>query len=323
MVFVKARGRIAGAAAGRRVRRTAVGSTMATRYATVEELRRGITTEILVAAGLPRTGLLQRLLAPLVWPVANRFASLMSQADRLTAESGLPEAARWLLHQFVDDVRLIGADQIPTDGPLIVASNHPGTYDILAIVSAQPRDDLKIPASDVPFVRGLHATSSHLIYTPHDPHVRMTVLRESMRHLQAGGSLLIFASAQVDPDPAFLPGAAQELGKWSGSLPLLMRRVPEARLVIAIVRGVLAPACYNHPFTRHRSEQRLRQFTAEFLQVGQQILLRRRFHLRPTVQFAAPVTLADLGTVDPETIRQAIITRARCLLESGAPGIVE
>lgn len=295
---------------------------MTARFATVEELRRGITTEILVAAGLPRTGLHQRLLAPLVWPVAHRFARLMSRADRLAAESGLPAAARWLLSRFVDSVQLIGADQIPEEGPLIVASNHPGTYDILAVVSAQPRDDLKIPASDVPFVRGLHATSPHLIYTPHDPHVRMTVLRESMRHLQAGGSLLIFASAQVDPDPAFLPGASQELEKWSGSLPLLMRRVPEARLVIAIVRGVLAPACYHHPFTRHRSEQRLRQFTAEFLQVGQQILFGRRFHLRPTVQFAPPVTLADLNACDSEGTRQAIIARARRLLESGVPGAV-
>jgi hypothetical protein len=297
---------------------------MAGRYATVEELRRGITTEILVAAGLPRTGLHQRLLAPLVWPVAQRFARLIAHTDRLTAESGLPAAARWLLLQFVDGVRVIGADRIPAQGPLIIASNHPGSYDILAITSALPRDDLKIPASDVPFVRGLHATSSHLIYTPHDPHVRMTVLRESMRHLRAGGSLLIYASAQVDPDPAFLPGASQELEKWSGSLPLLMRHVPDTRLVITIVREVLAPACYNHPITRFRSEQRLRQFTAEFLQIGQQVLFGRRFHLTPTVTFAPPVTGADLGgTDDPQATLRAIIARARQLLESGVPASAE
>jgi hypothetical protein len=290
---------------------------MTARYATVEELRRGIITEILVAAGLPRTGLHQRLLAPLVWPVAHRFARLIAQADRLVAESGLPAAARWLLLQFVDDVRLVGAEHIPAQGPLIIASNHPGSYDILAITSALPRNDLKIPASDVPFVRGLHAASSHLIYTPHDPHVRMAVLRKSMRHLQAGGSLLIYASAQVDPDPAFLPGASQELEKWSGSLPLLMRQVPETKLVITIVREVLAPACYRHPLTRFRSEQRLRQFTAEFLQIGQQVLLGRRFHLTPTVTFAPPVTAADLGGVnDPQAARKAIIGRARQLLES-------
>jgi hypothetical protein len=293
---------------------------MVGRYATVEELRRGITTEILVAAGLPRTGLHLRLLAPLVWPVAHRFARLAAHADRLTAESGLPAAARWLLLQFVDDVRLIGAERIPIEGPLIIASNHPGSYDILAITSALPRDDLKIIASDVPFTRGLHATSPHLIYAPHNPHARMTALRQSIRHLQAGGSLLVYASAQVDPDPAFLPGASQELEKWSGSLPLLLRRVPDARLVITIVREVLAPACFNHPLTRFRSEQRLRQFTAEFLQIGQQVLFGRRFHLTPTVTFAPPVTAAELGgTDDPQATRTAIIARARQLLESGAP----
>ena len=128
----------------------------------------------------------------------------------------------------------------------------------------------------------------------------------------------------MDPDPALLPGASEELEKWSGSVPLLMRHVPDTRLVVTIVREVLAPACYHHPLTRFRSEQRLRQFTAEFLQIGQQVLFGRRFHLTPTVTFAPPVTAADLGgTDDDQAALRAIIGRARQLLESTGPSLPE
>ena len=294
---------------------------MTRRYATVDELRRGISTEIVIAAGLPREGIHQRLLGPLVWPVAHRFARLAAGIDRLTAQEGLPAAARWALFQFVDNVHHINAESIPADGPLIVASNHPGSYDGLAILSAMPRDDLKIIVSDVPVLRGMYATSPHLIYVPKNAHVRMAALRESIRHLAAGGSLLVFASAQVDPDPALRPGAAEELAKWSESLPLLLRRVPESKLVISIAREVVAPACYDHPLARLRSEPRLRQFTAEFLQIGQQLLFGRRFRLEPTVRFSDPLTLADLSRVwEAESVQDAIIAQARQVLEAGGVG---
>jgi hypothetical protein len=288
------------------------------RFATLEELRRGISTEIVIAMGLPRVGLHQRLLAPLIWPVAHRFAKLAAGFDRMTAESGFPAAARWALLQFVEDVRAIGTEQIPREGPLIIASNHPGSYDSLVITSQIQREDLRIIVSDVPILRGMHATSPHFIYVPHDPHVRMAAIRESIRHLKAGGAVLLFASSQVDPDPALLPGAVEALEKWSASAPLLMRQVPNAKLVIAITREVLAPSCYNHPLPQLRSEQRLKQFTAEFLQIGQQLLFGRRFHLTPAVSFSKALTPADLGgTQDLEAARQAMISVAQRVIESG------
>jgi hypothetical protein len=147
----------------------------------------------------------------------------------------------------------------------------------------------------------------------------MPAAREAVRHLRAGGALLVYASAQVDPDPAFLPGAQRELGKWSPSLSLFLRRVPEAKLLVTIVSGVLDPASFRHPLTRLRREQRLKQFLAEFLQVGQQVMFGRRSHLTPEVRFAQPLTASDLdGAADGQAL---ILAQARGLLreaESGA-----
>lgn len=294
---------------------------MATRYATVDELRSTISTEALVALGLPRTGLLQTLLRPLVWLPSHRFARLAAEADRRLAFGGLTEAVRWVLAQLVDGTRAYGTEHIPASGPLLVASNHPGSYDGLVIASVLARDDLKVFVSDVPFLRKLYAASPHFIYTAQDAHARMGAVREGVRHLQAGGTLLVYASAQVDPDPALLPGAEEALDKWSPSLLLFLRQVPETRLVVSIASDVLAPSCFRHPLTRLRNEQRLKQFLAEFIQVSQQVLFGRRFALTPTVRFAAPLTAADLdGGRDAEAALQTILGRARGLLAEAEAG---
>ncbi len=287
---------------------------MAEPFASVSEITRAVSTEIIIAAGLPRTGWHQSALRPLVWLPAYRFSRLAAGFDRLWAQQGLTAAARWLLLHLVDGVVGIGAQTLPRNGPLVVVTNHPGSYDGLAIITLLNRDDLKIIVSDVPFMRTLRASAAHMIFVSHDPYHRMAALREGVRHLESGGSLLVFASAQVDPDPALLPGAHAALERWSGSVPLLLRRVPEAQLVVTIVSGVLAPACFYHPLARLRKEQRLRQFSAEFLQVGQQVVFGRRFCLTPIVRFAPPVTGEQLGTGTASDLQPAIIARARALL---------
>jgi hypothetical protein len=282
---------------------------------TVGELTRDISTEILVAVGLPRTGPLQTLLLPLVWPPARRFASLAVAFERRVAQEGFTAGAQWILPRFVDGSRATGIEQIPNSGPLVLASNHPGSYDALVIASYLGREDLKVLVSDVPFLRSLHATSSHFIYTPSDAHKRMAAIRESIRHLRMGGALLVFASAQVDPDPAFLPGAHKALKRWSPSLPLFLHLVPETTMLVTIVSGVLAQSCYRHPLTRLRKEQRLKQFLAEFLQVSQQVLFNRRFGLCPMVQFGQPLTAEVLGNAsDTGKALRAIIAQAEELI---------
>src|SRR5512139_3478753 len=134
-------------------------------HANVADLRRAISTEILLALGLPRTSPLLAMLRPLVWPPAHRFASLAAEFDRRVALSGLTAALRWGLPHLVDGAQAYGTEHIEATGPLVVASNHPGSYDGLVIASILARDDLRAVATDVPFLRGMLASSPHLIYT--------------------------------------------------------------------------------------------------------------------------------------------------------------
>jgi hypothetical protein len=270
---------------------------------------------MLSVAGLPGKGFLSSLLKPLVWAPAHRFSRLAAEFDRRVAESGLMAAVRWVLPHFVVSARAVGAENIPSSGPLIIASNHPGAYDGLVVLSAIPRDDLKIIATGRPFFRSMYGSAAYLIYTPFETHERMTVLRESMRHLKAGGALLLFPRGQVEPDPELLPGAEESVQHWSSSLPLLLRRVPEARMLLTIVSGVLSPSCLRHPLTRLRKGLHTRQLMAELIQISQQMLFGRRFGLTPTAWFDEPVSAAELSDGrDAQSMLAGISARARGLL---------
>jgi len=109
------------------------------------------------ALGLPPAGAARRLLGPLLGRPAGRFAGIVARADGEIGSAGLPGAARSLLADLRMEPVVWGERGIPEEGPLLVASNHPGAYDSLAIMAAVPRKDLKVIISDVGLTRAFPA----------------------------------------------------------------------------------------------------------------------------------------------------------------------
>jgi hypothetical protein len=281
----------------------------------IQALQAHITDEVFLSLGLTPKGWLRKLLGPIFRAPTRRFAELAANFDQRVANFGFKGAAHWLLPKFVERVTVAGSEHIPPNGALIIASNHPGTFDSLIIADNLPRDDLKIIAGGIPFIRELPSSARHLIYATVDTHVRMLVLRSSLRHLQQDGALLIFASGGIDPDPAHMPGAERELETWSPSIEFLLRKAPQTKLVVTIVSGVLSPTFIRHPLTRLRKARRDRQRIAEFLQVIRQMLKPNQILLKPKVSFAQPLTTDQLrdGAEQPIQLGK-IITHAQMLL---------
>jgi hypothetical protein len=283
----------------------------------VDELSTNIIDDIFRAIGFSATSWPRRLLGPLLLPPATRAAKLAASFDEYVAHSGICEAARWILPRFVKDVDARGAENIPEEGPVLIAANHPGTYDALAIVSRLVRKDLKLVVSGIPAFQGLAYTRQQLIYATNDINVRMAVAREVIRHLEVGGALLIFPTGKMDPDPAILPGAPDALARWSPSLELVLRKVPQTQLVVTIVSGVIAPSCLRNPIARLQKELKRQQELAEFIQVVQQLFFGIRETLIPRVTFGEPLTAAELTSQDaPPGSLKAIIENAQRLLAS-------
>jgi hypothetical protein len=285
--------------------------------ADVDTLKRTITDEIVQFLGLPGTGWARRTLEPIFGAATRRFSEFAAGFDRCVSQSGLREAARWALPRFVKKVEVQGVENIPEQGPLVVAANHPGTVDGLVIAANLPRPDLKILASGMPFIRSLPATARHLIYVTRPPamYARMNAIRAAIRHLKEGGALLIFPGGNVEPDPGILPGAERAVENWSASLEIFLRSVPQARVLVTIVSNVLSASWMRSPLTRLRKELRDRQKLAEIFQVIQQMIFPRSLLLTPSVHFAELLNPPEMEMEnDPGGILQGIITRAKEML---------
>jgi len=284
--------------------------------ANVSTLTREITLEILNAFGLPRSRWAEKTIGSLFTKPATKFSQVMASLDQNLAAYGVREAARRLLTVFVDDATVTGVENIPTQGPLLITSNHPGTVDSVAISAYVPRDDLKVFVGEIPFLDNLPNVREVLIFSDKThTNARATALRRSIEHLKNNGALLIFPTGQIDPDPAVLPGAGEALEKWSRSIALMLRKVPHANILPTITSGVLAKESIKTPFAILRKEGVSKRRIMEFIQTMRQILSGERFGLTPRISFAPPVSFNDVGhSGDTEQMIREIVDKAKHLL---------
>lgn len=256
---------------------------------------------------------LRRLLEPLVWISANRFAEIAAQFDEMVAYAGFQQAIRQHLTGFVSKIDLYGVENVPQEGPLLVISNHPGTYDSLAIAASLPRDDLNIIAADFQLLRRLPAASRRLILVDHQAHLNLSVVRSTIRHLRSGDSVLIFPRGRVEPDPADLPGALESMMAWSPSLELFLREVPQTKALVTIVSGVLSPVFLRNPLIKLRRGLRDPQAIAGVTQITVQMLFRKWIRVKPKISFNIPRTMDELHR-DGISLHHSILNEARRLL---------
>ena len=204
-----------------------------------EILAKKINEEVHKALGLSRNTWLRFLIDPLVARPVNAFAEISAEFEKNVVKDGFTIAAKRILSHFVESVSVKGMEKIPPEEPLLVISNHPGTCDSLLIASNIFRDDLKILAGNITFLKDLPATQNHLLHTTIDTYDRMYALRKALKHLKGGGTLLIFGSGGIDPDPAWMPGVEKEIDSWSSSIEFLIKKVPDVRVIVLSVMSCL------------------------------------------------------------------------------------
>lgn len=269
----------------------------------------------IVTSGLFKRSWMQSTLRLILAPPFRRFAEVASEFDEKVARLGLPEASRQLLPSFINNPEIHGQEHIPPEGPVLIISNHPGTLDSLLIASRLPRVDLKIVAKRYPFYLALSKLKDNFIFTTNELHDRVAALRQSIEQLQSGGALLIFPRGLIEPDPAVMSGAEDTLSEWSPSIELFLRKVPDARLLITIVSGVIAPSSLHNPFMRLGRNAVERQTVAEFFQVIRHIYFPRTLQISPKVTFDIPRSAAELFEQFGRTgIMQEVVQSAHRML---------
>jgi len=282
----------------------------------VDQIQKTMMDEIYRIMGISSRDWLKKFINFLSWVPAHRFARLLAEFDTDVGASGYRIATTKLIDKFIHELRIIGKEHLPTDGPLLVASNHPGTYDAFAIMSEIPRDDMKVVVEDFPIFKCLTASSEHVIYAPKEPFGRMQVVRSMIHQLRSGGGVLVFPSGKLDPDPQVLPGAELALDTWSPSLDIILRKVPQTQVVITVISGMLSQSSVNNLITRRIDEFVMKIRVAEFFQLFQQSVLSRKLGSMPIITFGEPIRLADIQrSIESTQLRQDLINIAKKLLQ--------
>ncbi len=282
----------------------------------IQVLRGTLVKEIINAVGLPNTGSVQRIFGRLFQKATTRLATIGITFDRLIPSDGFAKACEWALTNWCRNIQARGKEAIPQDGPLLAISNHAGAYDSVVIASLLGRDDLKFIASDVAFLKNLPNTNQHFIYVSDDnDYARVAAARAGLRHLKNGGALLLFGTGLIDPDPAVYPDAEKNLESWSPSIDLFLRQVPEVKVLVTIVSGIVSPKWAHHPITWLKRIDWQKRRLAEFGQVIQQLLLPGQLYVTPHVSFAHPASVTELHNESQDGhLLPAVIGRGKMLL---------
>ncbi len=274
----------------------------------VQQLSESLVDEVVGAVGLPRNRFNHWLTWRLIRPVTDNFAKIGITFERLIADEGLPAASRWVLSLFCHPVQAHIKEEIPQDGPLLVATNHPGAYDSLVIFSQLERQDIRWISTEIPFLKLLPNTFHHSIVAPrNDSSNRMVALRNILRHLKNGGAMVYFASGHRDPDMAVYPGSERMIDAWLPVFDMFYKYIPDLKVVPAIGSGILSEKWAYHSLTKLRRKQVDRQRLAEFGQVISQLIKPGRLMITPTVSFGSVLSREDLQFAGADGDYQSMI----------------
>ncbi len=259
-------------------------------------LRQRITDEIFAAFGMKKNGPMRKLFGWMFYLPTTRFARLFAEADAATAKGGLGAGCKVVIDYLAVHMKVSGVENLQTNGPLMILSNHPGAYDSVAIGSQISRKDFRIIVGEIPLYYAMPNVSPLFIYAPiaSDTTGRMLTLRTAIEHLQKGGSLLHFGAGTIEPDPAVQPGAVDWLSRWSPSVEIMLRKASETRVVLAVASGVLLKRYFQHPLTRLRRQPVAKRRLAEFMQVLTQLAFPGSVKADMRLHFAPPISVEDL-----------------------------
>ncbi len=238
----------------------------ATRIYRFLRLYRAMSTSV-VDAFCCANPVLRMLLHLLCLPFVLELTRLGMKMEGIIARDGdLKGASEWLLSIGAADIHVHGAHNIPLSGPLLFTANHAGLGDAHALLMSSPRRDTRVLAHDFGILPALREFRRHVIVV--DAERPETSLRAGLRHLRAGGSLLLYPRGEIEADPGLdLESALESLPEWSASMELFARHVPALAVVPVATGGVLSRRALRNRLVRRYRDRDKRHFLAATFQM--------------------------------------------------------
>lgn len=279
--------------------------------ALVRRLERLSIAEIVSAAaagGAPWP--LRRLVELVARAPSRRLARTLARFDADVGAKGLHAAARDVL--FALGAALDVQGPVPSRGPVLLVTNHPGAYDSLAMMAALGRDDVALVAAETKMLGAMPHVGDHLVFvadsrTRGSAPARAAGLRRALDLLARGGALVQYGAGAIEPDAKFLRRGDDLLGTWWEGTGALVRRATSlgAAVVPAFVSGVHSQRAKRLPFVRY-AEARGITTIAPLVQAT----VPGFRDVRVTVRFGAPVERSQIADAETNARRTALVRAA-------------
>ncbi len=255
-----------------------------------------VLAESLNRMGLQDDSLRRRLSSAVLMRAVPRFADIMVELDTLVGREGFAAGVNWVMPYFQMRVRSVGIENVPREGPVILASNHPGGADFLAIFSQVQRDDVRLVAA-IEELKLLPNVSPKIIYTNRTKgsvQKRGATTEKITAELSDGRCVLLFPRGKMEPDPRWAVGSRANLAEWSSSLTRFAEAVPDLTIVPTVVSGTIARKALAMWWLRFFKSERFKQRMAIFTQVIMSMIRPKRWDVTALVQFGEPIRVADI-----------------------------
>jgi hypothetical protein len=231
------------------------------------------------------------VLARLLKHTARGVARHALEFDNLAGlHDNLQVPSRYLVTALSNSVTVLGREQVPERGPVLITCNHPGVIDAMVVFASLPRTDVKVIARPGHLLDALPNVHRHIIVLRDNASTGIAVLRDALRHLSEGGLVVTFPRGAIEPDPQLhLEAATASLVEWSLSTELLVKHLPGLTVVPAAVGGVVSiRARASWLSRRHRTEA-----DRDWMAATLQFMLPTYRDARPTLAFGSPLDRTD------------------------------
>lgn len=200
-------------------------------------------------------------------PFIANLTRLGMQMEAIIENDGhMHGASEWIINKATQQVLAHGTSCIPEDKPVLFIGNHAGLGDANAMMMSSPRRDTHTLAFNYGILPGLDAFHHHAIVVDKDNPT--FALRETVRHLKAGKSALLYPRGNIEDDPSFyLDSALDSIDHWSPSIEFFVKHVPDLQIVPFAVGGVISRQALANPFVRRYTNRDHRMFLAATFQL--------------------------------------------------------
>lgn len=228
---------------------------------------KAVASEMLVEAFETRNQLSTLLLKAALSGPTRKIARQALYVDAMVRQhEGQQAAARWLMDFWNVPVSAYGVENTPSDGPLLIVSNHAGWGDAIALWAALPRSDIYTVVKTNGLLRAMPNLVNHMIAVKENKEI--AAVRQIIHCLRDGHTVLLFPRGEIEPDPCLnQQGAINSLQQWTTTVEMIARYVPDLRVVPAAVGGVLSYKAQNHPIARLYKNQGTREYVGATLQL--------------------------------------------------------